>query len=111
LIPVSQAEQVTSSSQGQMMNMSGNMGNMKMGQDVQPATPVYSAQGHIQAWGKKKVTIAHQAIAALNWPAMTMSFALPSSPVFTELAAGSAVHFSFIQTAQGYQLTAITADK
>ncbi|BBQ82092.1 MULTISPECIES: copper-binding protein [Enterobacteriaceae] len=46
----------------------------------------------------KKITIAHDAIAAIGWPAMTMRFtyAEPTAAI-EQLKAGSQVDFSFIQ--------------
>ncbi|WP_416260521.1 copper-binding protein [Gibbsiella quercinecans] len=67
------------------------------------------AQGVIKAWRPQAVSIAHQAIPALNWPPMTMSFLLP--PPVSALPAGTPVDFSFRQVAGGYQLTAIHASQ
>lgn len=67
------------------------------------------SQGVIKAWDEQKVSIAHQAIPALNWPPMTMSFLLPSSPSFAALPVGTAVDFSFLPIDGGYRLIAIAA--
>ncbi|MGQ8776296.1 copper-binding protein [Serratia sp. NA_112.1] len=75
---------------------------------VKPAVEIHS-QGVIKAWDERKVSIAHQAIPALNWPPMTMSFQLPSSPSLTALPVGTEVDFSFLPVDGGYQLIAIAA--
>ncbi|WP_099065664.1 copper-binding protein [Serratia sp. BW106] len=75
---------------------------------VKPDVEIHS-QGVIKAWDERKVSIAHQAIPALNWPPMTMSFQLPSSPLLTALPAGTAVDFSFLPVDGGYQLVAVAA--
>jgi len=75
---------------------------------VKPDVEIHS-QGVIKAWDERKVSIAHQAIPALNWPPMTMSFQLPSSPSLTALPAGTAVDFSFLPVDGGYQLVAVAA--
>ncbi|WP_246579860.1 copper-binding protein [Candidatus Sodalis endolongispinus] len=62
---------------------------------VDTATATYSAQGAIARWGDHEVAIAHQAIPALRWPPMTMTFALPDALASRPLAKGSAVNFSF----------------
>ncbi|WP_413721886.1 copper-binding protein [Sodalis sp. RH23] len=67
----------------------------------------YHASGIIKRWDNQHVAIAHQAIAALKWPPMTMTFAVPADLDAGKLAAGTQVDFSFRQDAQGYTLTAI----
>ncbi|CNF57798.1 copper-binding protein [Yersinia bercovieri] len=71
----------------------------------------YHSRGQIKAWSATSVSIAHTAIPALNWPPMTMSFDLPESLVAAPLPVGTPVTFSFRQTPQGYQLTAISAQQ
>ena len=65
------------------------------------------SQGVVKSWDERKVSIAHQAIPALSWPPMTMSFLLPSSPSFAILPVGTEVDFSFLPIDGGYQLIAI----
>jgi Cu(I)/Ag(I) efflux system protein CusF len=72
---------------------------------------IYHSRGQIKAWNATSVSIAHTAIAALNWPPMTMTFDLPDSLMAAPLPIGASVTFSFIQTSQGYQLTAISAQQ
>ncbi|CAI2406050.1 Cation efflux system protein CusF precursor [Serratia liquefaciens] len=67
------------------------------------------SQGVVKSWDERKVSIAHQAIPALSWPPMTMSFLLPSSPSFAILPVGTEVDFSFLPIDGGYQLIAIAA--
>ncbi|AGQ32149.1 Cation efflux system protein CusF precursor [Serratia liquefaciens] len=67
------------------------------------------SQGVVKSWDERKVSIAHQAIPALSWPPMTMSFLLPSSPSFAVLPVGTEVDFSFLPIDGGYQLIAIAA--
>tara|TARA_R110001592_G_scaffold208348_2_gene459372 strand:- start:2658 stop:4076 length:1419 start_codon:yes stop_codon:yes gene_type:complete len=47
------------------------------------------------------VTLSHQAVEALSWPAMTMSFQLPSQTTSGQLTVGDLVDFSFRRTEQG----------
>ncbi|PSH16060.1 hypothetical protein B7R74_17220 [Yersinia pseudotuberculosis] len=75
------------------------------------ATPDYYSRGQIKAWHDTQVTIAHTAIPALNWPPMTMTFALPGTLAIEPLPIGTSVAFSFRQTDQGYQLTVISAQQ
>ncbi|HDM8439972.1 copper-binding protein [Yersinia enterocolitica] len=71
----------------------------------------YHSRGQIKAWNANSVSIAHSAIPALNWPPMTMSFDLPNNLAATSIPVGTQVTFSFRQTEQGYQLTAISAQQ
>ncbi|CNK65805.1 copper-binding protein [Yersinia mollaretii] len=71
----------------------------------------YHSRGQVKVWSASSVAIAHPAIPALNWPPMTMTFDLPENLVATPLPVGTSVIFSFRQTPQGYQLTAISAQQ
>ena len=69
---------------------------------------LYSASGVIKAWRDNAVVIAHAPVAELNWPAMTMSFALGANHD-KRLAVGQKVDFTFRQTDSGYELVSMTA--
>ena len=72
------------------------------------APTVYQTTGKVQQWLSDRVVLAHDAVPALKWPAMTMPYLLPPDSHWTPLAAGTAVSFHFVQNANGYQLTDIT---
>ncbi|TNV16837.1 copper ABC transporter substrate-binding protein [Buttiauxella sp. B2] len=77
----------------------GDMGGMKMAVEA-PVQQVISGKGVVKDidMTNKKITIAHEAIPAVGWPAMTMRFTfmtLDSS--INDLKVGSQVNFSFIQ--------------
>ncbi len=71
--------------------------------------PVYHAQGILKKITPQTVTIAHQAIADLNWPPMTMQFALPPGAEHASLTPGDKVDFAFVQGESGYQIVSLTA--
>lgn len=83
---------------------------MQHHQHATSSAAVYHSTGTVKAWGEQKVSLAHPAIPALNWPPMTMNFLQPQPPL-PALAAGTAVEFSFRQVDGGYQLTAIRASQ
>ena len=63
-------------------------------------TPAISATGEVKSidMESKKVTIAHDAIPAVNWPPMTMRFTFTQADEsITALKVGSQVNFSFVQ--------------
>ena len=71
-----------------------------------PAT--YHTEGRIEQVDADEVTIAHGPVAALKWPAMTMSFKRSSGDSTTRLKAGDHVAFDFVEEAGEYRLTRIT---
>ena len=70
---------------------------------------VYKATGAVKRVDKSagKVTIAHDAIADLNWPAMTMQFGVSDRKLLGEMAPGRKVDFRFVQRESGYVVTAV----
>lgn len=69
--------------------------------------PVWQSEGVVKKITDRQITIAHQAIGALNWPPMTMAFDRPAQQE-TAVQPGERVTFSFTQTDSGYQLVRIT---
>jgi Cu(I)/Ag(I) efflux system protein CusF len=49
-----------------------------------------------------KVTIAHGPIQTLNWPAMTMTFAVKDKALLGRLSSGKKVEFEFVQQGRDY---------
>lgn len=76
----------------------------------QSASPVkHEGHGIIKAVKGNKVQLAHEAIPALNWSAMTMWFPL-SDPLPTTLKVGDGVRFELEQTeAQKWIISKIEA--
>ncbi len=73
----------------------------------QAAATVHAASGRITALHGTDITIAHGAIAGLNWPAMTMQFSLQDAALARGLAVGDTVSFSVRQDGQRYVVTQI----
>lgn len=57
------------------------------------------AQGVVKEidYQNSKVSIAHQAIPAISWPAMTMRFTFASANQLAAIKVGDQVNFSFVQ--------------
>jgi Cu/Ag efflux protein CusF len=66
------------------------------GRSGQPPSQVYSAVGVIKAIAPAKLTISHGPIPSLNWPAMTMDFALPEQSLAQGLQIEDRVRFDFV---------------
>ncbi|MDA1371014.1 MAG: efflux RND transporter periplasmic adaptor subunit [Proteobacteria bacterium] len=72
---------------------------------------VYSTSGVItQIATGETMTISHQPVAALGWPAMVMGFQIPSELDISTFAVGDSVMFEFSTTPEGmYRLSSIRA--
>ncbi|QHM75478.1 Cation efflux system protein CusF [Mixta theicola] len=68
--------------------------------ETQPEQQIISASGVISVIDRvnKKITIAHEAITALGWPAMTMRFTFTAqNQQINALKVGDTVNFTFTQ--------------
>jgi Cu(I)/Ag(I) efflux system protein CusF len=56
---------------------------------------------------KSKVTLAHEPIKSLHWPAMTMSFDLKDKALAEKLVTGQKVDVEFVKQGSAYVVTAV----
>ncbi|MEX0645308.1 MAG: efflux RND transporter periplasmic adaptor subunit [Parvularculaceae bacterium] len=90
----------------------GSMAGMDMAQENDAAAtagdPV-EAQGRIVGvdMKTKSVTIDHEPVPEIGWPAMTMAFKAPPGMDMGDIKEGEAVRFAFRETANGYELAKI----
>lgn len=91
------------------------MDDMK-GMDMakKPAAAASAATVHMATGVVKKVdataglvTLAHEPVKSMNWPAMTMGFQVKEKMLFDKLAVGKKVEFEFVQGAKGYVVTSV----
>jgi Cu(I)/Ag(I) efflux system periplasmic protein CusF len=54
-----------------------------------------------------KVTLKHDPIKSLNWPTMTMAFAVKDKAMLDKLAKDKKVEFEFVQQGQQFVITSI----
>jgi Cu(I)/Ag(I) efflux system membrane fusion protein len=71
------------------------------------AASTYSAQGQVESVEPDGLVISHGAIAALQWPAMTMGFRKPQPKAFAEVKPGDTVHFEFRKEGDDYVLVTV----
>lgn len=90
----------------------GTMDGMKGMEMDQP--PAASMKSHRAVGVVKKldtaagtVTLAHEPVKSLEWPAMTMAFRVKDKALFDKLAEGKKIEFEFVKEARGYVVTAI----
>lgn len=53
------------------------------------------------------VSVAHEPIKSLNWPAMTMTFKVPDKALFKRLPKGKQVEIEFVQDGKSYIVTKV----
>ena len=65
------------------------------------APPLYDSSGRIEQISPTSVTLSHQPVPAIGWPAMTMTFRLAVPTLAQGLKTGDRVSFSFEQAPTG----------
>jgi membrane fusion protein, copper/silver efflux system len=73
------------------------------------AAPEYRTQGVLMEIDADTVTLEHEPIAALKWPAMTMPFRIADKTLVQGLQKGQAVQFGFVKQGDDYVVTRMTA--
>ena len=73
-----------------------------------PAMTSHETRGVVEAMAPGEVTLQHEPVPALKWPAMSMPFALKAPQQAAGLQVGDAVRFSFSQSASGAMLEQIS---
>ena len=53
------------------------------------------------------VTLAHEPVKTMNWPAMTMGFLVKDKMLLDRLTVGKKVDFEFVQGSKGYVVTTV----
>jgi Cu(I)/Ag(I) efflux system protein CusF len=85
-----------------------------MDMDQQPYGPAGKATVHKTTGlvkevdrAKGKVTLLHEPVASLKWPAMTMRFSIKDEPLFAKLIEGEKVDFEFVQEESDHVVTGV----
>jgi Cu(I)/Ag(I) efflux system membrane fusion protein len=71
------------------------------------AAAVHEAVGRIVAFDGQTITLDHEAVPALQWPAMEMDFTLARPGLVQGLKPGDTVRFSFREAQQGHEVVAL----
>lgn len=84
-----------------------DMKGMDKNQDV--AATTHQGVGVVKSVDAKDavITIAHEPIKSLSWPAMTMGFKVKDKRLVEKIKAGDKVAFTFVQAGNDYVVTAI----
>lgn len=77
--------------------------------DAAAAPALYSTKGVIEQLKGNSITLSHEAVPAIGWPAMTMTFKLSSVNLAKGMKVGDHVSFGFVQKADGPVIQKIDA--
>lgn len=67
----------------------------------------YSTRGKVDSIDADSLTISHEPVPELKWPAMTMPFNKPSPTAFADVKVGDTVHFEFRKKGDDYELVTV----
>lgn len=101
------------SAMAQQKSMEGMKGmpmdNMKEMPMAKPAAgqTVHAARGKVTKVDAGVVTLAHEPVKSLNWPAMNMGFQVKDKMLLDKLGVGKTVDFEFVQADKGYVITGV----
>src|ERR1700674_1442380 len=93
-----------------MKSMDTNSMDMKdMGMNKEAATTTHKGVGVIKDLNAADgvVTLAHEPIKSLNWPAMTMAFKVKDKSLMDKIKPGDKVEFTLVQVGKDYLITRV----
>jgi Cu/Ag efflux protein CusF len=98
---------------GKGMQNSSGMQGMRMGKNMPCANQTAQGTGVVEAidTAKGTVTIKHQAVASIHWPAMTMTFKANPPSLLKDVKVGEKVNFTLHPAGANSTVTAITPVK
>jgi membrane fusion protein, copper/silver efflux system len=81
--------------------ITGTAPNAMSATAAKPSPALYETTGTIEELKADSVTLSHEPVPAIGWPAMTMTFALPNPSIAQGLKTGDRVRFGFDQPPAG----------
>lgn len=89
--------------------MKGDMKGMDMGKKPAAKGGTHQAKATVKSVDEKqaKVTLAHEPVESLNWPAMTMSFKVKDKALMKKLSTGKKVDVEFSQEGEDYVVKSV----
>lgn len=94
------------SAQQKMDDMKGMDMGKKPSADAKQAHKAKATVKRVDAKGGM-VTLAHEPVGSLNWPAMTMNFRVKDKMLWNELADGKKVEVEFVKEGDDYVVTKV----
>jgi len=92
-----------------MEDMHKDMPMKGMQHEAKEQSAVHKASGTVTKVDREKsrVTIKHGAVATLDWPAMSMAFAVKDKALLENLQPGRNIEFQFAQQGKDYVITGV----
>ena len=87
---------------------SGRTENQSTSQPESQGDETHSATGKVDSLAGTEVTISHEAIQSLGWPAMTMTFTAKDAALLNGIKPGDRVSFAFTKSGSTSTLTSIS---
>lgn len=86
-----------------------DMKGMDMPKKPAAVNATHTATGEVKKIDTKAlvVTVAHEPVKSLNWPAMTMGFVVKDKALLNKLTVGKKVEFDFVQQNGQYVVTSV----
>lgn len=83
--------------------------NMMGGSDKASKDAAHETSGVVKKVDPKKgmVMLAHEPVASLNWPAMTMGFQVKESALLEKMTVGKNVEVTFVKEGKNYVVTSV----
>jgi len=89
-------------------SQSGDMKGMDMKTEKKDSqATVHKATGVVTKIDKDKVSIKHEPVPSLNWPAMTMAFKVKDRSLIEKLKKDEKVSVEFVREGRDYVVTAV----
>jgi Cu(I)/Ag(I) efflux system membrane fusion protein len=84
-------------------NLKAALGGMQKAESAKPGSVGHRAVGVLNAIDAAggTVTISHEPVASLKWPAMKMDFVLANPSLVAGVKPGAAIEFEFVERGQG----------
>ncbi|HSH80114.1 MAG TPA: copper-binding protein [Herpetosiphonaceae bacterium] len=89
-------------------NKNGAAGKMEEVPATAAAGETHSGTGTVTNISGNAVTISHEEIRSIGWPAMTMAFTANDAALLKDIEAGDRVSFAFSKAGSAFTLTSIT---
>jgi Cu/Ag efflux protein CusF len=67
----------------------------------------HKATGVVTKMETNRVTIKHEPVQSMKWPAMTMAFRVKDKALMSKIKNGQKIDFEFVQEGRDYVVTAV----
>ncbi|MDP8914460.1 MAG: copper-binding protein [Pseudomonadota bacterium] len=89
-------------------NNNGAGGKAESARPTADTGETHSGTGTVTSISGNAVTISHEEIKSIGWPAMTMAFTANDATLLNGIKAGDRVSFAFSKAGSGFTLTSVT---